>query len=132
MKIYTYYNHYGSQFDVLRELEQDTANKIKEVLDKKNPENSLSKKVEIICIFLQENKTVSQVLFRNNTANDKFAEFLFTVPQIHDSYNMISDRHDDVAKDLLMTFLVNGSYNLIRKWLLDDCPKTPKNRRIGV
>lgn len=122
----TFYNHYGSQFDVLKELEHDTANKIKEVLDKKNPDKSISKKVETMCTFLLENKAVSKVLFRNNTADDKFAEFLFTIPQMCDSYNMISDRHDDVTKDLIMTFLTNGSYSLIRKWLLDDCPKTPK------
>lgn len=122
----TFYNHYGSQFDVLRELEHDTAKKIKEILDRKNPDNSISKKVETVCIFLQENKALARVLFRNNTASDKFAEFLFTIPQMQDTYNMLDDRHDDVTKELIMTFLTNGSYCLIRKWLLEDCPKTPK------
>ncbi|MGN0164329.1 MAG: TetR/AcrR family transcriptional regulator [Candidatus Ornithomonoglobus sp.] len=122
----TFYKHYGSQYDVLRELEIDTVNKIEEVLEKKNPKNSIPKKVETMCEFFQENKAVSKILFQNNTANDEFANFLFNIPQMRDIYDMLPDRHDAAAKDLLMTFLINGSYSIIRKWLLEDCPKTPK------
>ena len=30
------------------------------------------------------------------------------------------------SKRLMITFLTNGTYHMIRQWLLEDLPKTPK------
>ncbi|MGN1097892.1 MAG: TetR/AcrR family transcriptional regulator [Clostridia bacterium] len=123
----TFYNHYGSQYDVLREVETDIINKIEKILIEKNPENLISIRVEKVCVFLQENKRIAKILFQNDTVDTEFEKFLSNIPQIYDaSYALLSDRHDSFTKDLLMTFLINGSYSLIRKWLLEDCPKSPK------
>lgn len=39
---------------------------------------------------------------------------------------MFSYAKNQDIKKLMITFLSNGTYHMIRKWILEDIPKTPK------
>lgn len=131
----TFYNHYATPSDILREMGDDLADDINALLKEKKKEHSISiqERVEFACDYLQKNKRVAKLLFQNNTPESEFASKLI---RGQDEWESISDELSSVygeeGKDLLLTFLVHGAYCMITKWLLDGVKKTPKEMGLLV
>ena len=66
------------------------------------------------------------MIFQNNSEDSEFIEKLFYCPNIWDELNKkFSNLYDEEAKNLLLTFIINGTYGMIKKWLLSYINKTP-------
>lgn len=125
----TFYNHYDMPSDILKEIGNDMAGEIQTLLKEKGLHSSISlqEKVELVCGYLQNNKRTAKLLFQNNTPESEFAVKLIKGQNQWGSVcNTLTSMHGEDGKDLLLTFLVYGAYNMITKWLLDDIKKTPK------
>ncbi|MGN1450564.1 MAG: TetR/AcrR family transcriptional regulator [Eubacteriales bacterium] len=125
----TFYNHYGCPNDVLKEIEVgvvDDLNKIWEEcgIGKNWP---INKRVEALCSYLLEHKDVSRLLFRDSYTGSEFATMLFQATYIKATYDQVlSYAECSDGKRLIITFITNGTYHMIRQWLLEDIPLTPK------
>lgn len=124
----TFYNHYGSQYEVLEEIGYDLINKIMESAnaDCKNCDWSLGQEVAEFCRYLKANKKEALFLLTNFEADSQVIQEFFKRRFTNQpDYNKFMTHYDDNTKLLLNTFMTNGIYNLIRKWLCEDIQTTP-------
>lgn len=109
-------------------IEESMINDLQIILkeNKSDGKISLAKTVELVCNYLRENYDVSKLLFKNNSIDSEFAKQLFHMPKDHaESYYYFSSKCDKETNNLMMSFVQNGIYNLIRLWLINDMNKTP-------
>lgn len=125
----TFYNHYGSPYDVLKEMECDVIEDLQMLWGKDGAGKNwpLNKRIETLCTYLREHSIVTKMLFRDSDPNSEFPVLLFNASHVRSIYEKIfSEIQDENTRKLMITFLINGAYQVIRQWLLEDIPMTPK------
>ncbi|MGN1165554.1 MAG: TetR/AcrR family transcriptional regulator [Lachnospiraceae bacterium] len=125
----TFYNHYGCPADVLREIETDVIDDLEEIWETEisGKAYQMNKRVEALCTYLLEHKKIAKLLLRDSDTNSEFATLMFQAAHVRIIYEQIfSYAKNEDSKKLMITFLTNGTYHMIRQWLLEDIPKTPK------
>lgn len=114
----TFYRYYGSQYDVLTELEEEVLRDVAYLL-RQDPASSDREKLEAICAYFERHMDSVRVLVGNNVDPD-FPQKLFGMPQVRD---MILERMgpgvDAELQRYIYIFLVNGAYHLVQEWI--DC-----------
>ncbi|MGM9858727.1 MAG: TetR/AcrR family transcriptional regulator [Bacilli bacterium] len=124
----TFYNHYGSQYDVLSEIEKNYLEEIANTLEEANIENkdSVKCKVSLVLQFMQNNLELSKMLINNNVENN-FAEHLFMLPKIEVMLNQsLSNIYDAKIKSTIISFSIYGSYKILQDWLNDANRVSPE------
>lgn len=126
----TFYNHYGCPADVLLDIENSVVNDLDEIWTKENETEknlALDKCFETLCIYISEHRKLFQLLFRNDDTTSDFAVLLMNAAHVKTIYDQISSytKNKD-KKKLITTFLTNGAYYMIRQWILEDIPMSPK------
>lgn len=125
----TFYNHYTTPSDILKEIGNEMADEIQAIFEEKNLHHkaTLQERVELACDYLQKNKQTAKLLFLNNTPESEFAVKLI---RGQSEWKLVCDGLDSMygedGKELLLTLLVHGAYCMITKWLLEDSGRTPK------
>ncbi|MGN1341113.1 MAG: TetR/AcrR family transcriptional regulator, partial [Oscillospiraceae bacterium] len=125
----TFYNHYGSQFDVLREMEMDMVRDLEEMWEDlyTTDSSTISRRAEMLCTYIMENKELTKLVFSNSETTSEFAALLFGSGRLKSIYDIIfSDEPDIYKKELMKTYYSCGSYHMLRQWILDDFPVSPK------
>lgn len=125
----TFYNHYGCPADVLKEMEIGMVRDLDEISRRScsGTEWPMNKRVEALCTYLQENRRMAKLLFRDSGIDSEFAMMLFRAQHVQSAYEEILARAGgEDSKRLIVTFLSTGAYQMIRLWLLEDIPMTPK------
>lgn len=123
----TFYNHYGSQYDVLAEISdwylQDVADAI-ESTDLQDPENLLSR-VSLVLGYMEQNLEISRLLIQNNI-DESFAQRLFSLPKIGDmlAETMRKSVSTREYRDVV-SFAISGSYKLVQNWIAEDNRRSP-------
>lgn len=114
----TFYKYYGSQYDVLTEMESELLKHIQEALGaaSKDPVHQ----IETICSYLEENADIVRLLTNNNIDPD-FPGKLFNLPQIRMMLDkQLGSRYDPESLDYAFTFMTSAGYFLIREWINKD------------
>ena len=117
----TFYKYYGSQYDVLAEMEAEMIGRVREALeDGDSSSEAIGRKMEAICSYFEQNMAAIRVLVGNNVDPD-FPEKLFSLPQIR-GYIMegLGDRYSGEQKEYVYVFLINGCYRLVREWIATE------------
>lgn len=124
----TFYAHYGCPSDVLKEIEAEFLNDIR-MLDNAPIDDvncPIEKRAETICSYFYENKKLSKLLLRNSDTSSGFAKVMFNSEHVQAIHRKVfADDDEDILK-MRITFFNNGIYHVIRQWILEDIPKTPK------
>ena len=121
----TFYNHYGCPADVLKEIEAGVIADLDQIWEKESLARNwaLDKRVEALCSYLQDHLKVAKLLFRDSDTNSEFATLLFQAAHVQATYDQVfSYVKNQDSKRLVITFLTNGTYHMIRQWLLEDVP----------
>lgn len=115
----TFYKYYGSQFDLLNDLENDSLKLINEAIDK-NVENR-EQILVVICRYLEQNITISKLLLNNNV-DPTFPEKLFSLNSIQDIYaKYVSCPNTDEEMNMYMyNYITYGIYQVIRIWINNE------------
>lgn len=125
----TFYNHYQTQFDLLNEIENDIIEQLDNELDNCpiNSSDELLLRLEIICDFIKRNEEIMKLLFINNSQDSPFILKLFRVEKsIGEMPSNFFETYGQDGIDLLITFLVTGGYNMLKKWIVNDMHKSSK------
>ena len=122
----TFYAHFGSPRDVLLEIEQDAANDIRKIgpcAAKKDIREHLEK----VCDYLYAHRETQEIIMRNNTDDDLAVALTNSAFSVCMPSSYIAGAgKDETETDFAYTFICYGMYHVIRKWLLLDIAKTPK------
>jgi len=117
----TFYNHYGSQYDVLAEIRdwylRDIAEAI-ESTDLQDPENLWSR-VSLVLNYMEQNLEISRLLIHNNI-DETFAHRLFSLPKIEDMLaETLKESVSSRAYRDVVSFVISGSYKLVQNWIAE-------------
>lgn len=125
----TFYSHYADQYDLLRQIEEETLSWAKEViisLLSKTEKHEMMKLLEQICQYCVENSRHLQVLMSDKGDID-FQKQLFTLIYQQCGIDPSPDSEGDTAtREYYFIFIVAGSVGLIRQWLKNGLNKTAK------
>ena len=130
----TFYNHYGSQFDVLKDMELDMINDLDNIWENgiHKDDWTLSKRATAFCRYLSENKRFVKLIFLNcdidnGNIDSEFSSLLINAAHVHNFYTKnFSNEKEKQKHNLMTTFVAHGTYQMVRKWLIEDMPITPE------
>lgn len=130
----TFYKHFGSQYDVMREIEDDMLADISRLFD--GLSEITAKNIQIItekiCEYLQKNKEYAYIIEKNPSSAESFFLRIFELPQLQFFYEtQLCNGYDGESAELIYAFLASGSSAIIRKWLYTG-KKTPREVSVLV
>lgn len=120
----TFYNHYGSQYDLLGEISGRFLDSIAAALDCADirDQRDVRERVTKVLLYLQQNRDLSLMLLNNNI-DPGFARRLFALPKIGGMLNAaLADCGDERERRATMAFIIQGSYKLIQDWINEEAP----------
>ncbi len=118
----TFYNHYGSQYDLLEDITRRFINDIAGQLASADADrkDSVRERVTVVLSYLEQHLTLSRLLLNNNV-DPQFAEKLFSLPKITDLLQAaLKDCQDGVRQKAIISFAIHGSYRLLQEWINSD------------
>ena len=124
----TFYRHYQTPKDVLLELETEFIKQASPLTRCPQNVNEARKMLEYACTYFYDHTDIAKVLFRCSTEEDlmrRFKEFYRQFIELMKKDRQFSDLDEDTAK-IIIAFMGGGGYCLLRQWILEDIPKTPK------
>lgn len=120
----TFYKYYGSQYDLLKEMEDDLLTKIEENLS--GEETTTLRRMEQVLIYAKSNMKLCKLLLNSNVDAD-FPKRLLNHPAIIAKMeHMISSAGDPVSISYLYDCVLYGGYQMIKRWVNEDCQIAPK------
>jgi len=122
----TFYKYYGSQYDLLSDMEDEVLYRIGEYIgndiDIKNSGTQIAK----IILFINENINLFKVLINNNE-DPTFPEKLFNLPMLKETVNMqLSEEYNESELEYIFTFVVNGGLSILKRWLNQENRESPE------
>jgi len=123
----TFYKYYGSQFDLLKDMENAVLLQIGEYLNvsKDQPDYDV-RALTKIAVYLQENLDLCRFLI-NNIVDAEFPEKLLNLPMIRQLLNeQLADECEKEELEYVYQLVVNGGFSVIRRWINKDDRETPE------
>lgn len=115
----TFYKNYGSQYDLLAEMEDEFLNRIRESIGKheaNQPGTSMAGLVEALT-YAEENILLCRLLINNNI-DPEFPKRLLYLPQIQRQLeNLLGSVYDEGKIEYLSAFVMQGCYSVVQKWI---------------
>jgi len=117
----TFYAHYKDQYDLLRQIEEETLAYFENMLDKykdKHSKKETTQMLEEMLTYIANNFNSIQVLLSEN-GDILFQKKLF---QHFTNHSLVTDylaerQKDDEARAYYSVFIVHGSIGLVQHWL---------------
>lgn len=125
----TFYNHYSCPADILTEIENTIIEDLGTIWEEKYERGNwpLNKRIEALCMYIAQRRDLFKLLLRDSDTSSGFPAMLMKATHVRMTYEQVfSYAKSEDNKRLMTTFLSNGAYFLIRQWVLEDIPKTPK------
>lgn len=124
----TFYRHYETPRNVLLELELDFVKQITPLTTPHKTGAEAQQALENACSYIYEHADVAKILFRCNTDEDVMRglnEFYRHFLELRKAELQLAQIDEDTVR-AMVSLLGGGCYCLIRQWILEDIPKTPK------
>ena len=119
----TFYKYYGSQFDLLSEMEQDLLVSIEEVLAAQDDYSKNA--IEQILIYLENDIEFIRLLINSNV-DPEFPKKLFSLPPIQRMLNELMAKIPEEESDYYNRFLLFGAYEVVRTWVNKESREKPE------
>lgn len=89
--------------------------------------STVRERTEMLCAYIKDNRDFTKLVFSNSDTNSEFASLLFGSVRLQSIYEMIfSKENDNYKRELMKTYFSYGAYHMVRQWVLDDFPISPK------
>lgn len=122
----TFYKHYGSQYDLLKEMEDEVLAQIEKdmVVDRKN---GMDDKYLISTLtFLSKNIELCQMLINSNV-DPEFPQKLLYLPSIKKLLQeILPEKSNPNEAAYTYEFMVHGGYNMLKRWINQENRETPE------
>lgn len=119
----TFYKYYGSQYDLLEDMETDLITQIDNYFDVDDDNDDLSRNFKKAAYLIYDNIDLCRLLLNNNIDPD-FPKKLLMSPNIastklHNSYSR--DKFEYVTE-----FIAGGAFALVKMWLNKENRESPE------
>lgn len=120
----TFYKYYASQYDLLKEMEDDFLEEIEKSLAVDSKETT--DRVIHILHYAQSNKKLCKLLMTYNI-DPEFPKRLLYSPAIMQKMDeIVSTKKDSIEISYLYDCILYGGYQMIKRWVNEDCQIPPK------
>ena len=123
----TFYKYYGSQYDLLADMENQVLNEIEGYLSTRvdNIRYDLSILDQIVT-FVGEHPDLFQILFNNNI-DPKFPQKLFNLPIIREILtDHLQTMYGNDYHEYVYSLIVNGGFSVIKDWINKENRESPE------
>lgn len=123
----TFYNHYGSQYDVLNEIAhmyiQSTSYAvINDLAARKNIHECLTRVLQ----YMKDNLEFAKLVL-NQDNYDLISHITFSLPQFDNMViKHLPETLDFEEKKAISSYVQYGTVRLLKEWILSDCLKSPE------
>lgn len=123
----TFYRHYQQPRDILRAVRQEIIRDVQALAEKARPETNLQGWLEDLCRYFLEHADRLRVLFRTRT-DEEFVETIQSIcrESVARSRDRLRDHRDEDSLKLTAYCCAGGFYYVLRQWLLEPIPKSPR------
>lgn len=124
----TFYKYYNTPQDVLSDIALELIKDMKKMYPPMQTLEEVRYCIVKVCEYIYEHADLIRLLIHANAD----IEIATAISELHQNFREEQSRFgvlkdvDDESLALTAVFIGGGSYLLIRKWLLDDIHKTPK------
>ena len=126
----TFYNHYGSQYDLLKDISQRFIDSIAAHLSSEDSDDreSIHRRVATVFEYIAKNRELA-VLLLNNNIDPGFAERIFSLQKINELLDAaLAGCHDEQERSATISFVIHGSYRLLQDWINQDKRSSPQEQ----
>lgn len=120
----TFYKYYGSQYDLLNDIENDLFSELDRHLAAIDQEE-LDNLKQVMEYLLEEQEKCTVLI--NTVPDQEFSEKLFSLPAVHAlMQGRIPGSFTAKQKEYARIFIFQGGYAIIRQWLNDKNRESPE------
>ncbi|MDR1604208.1 MAG: TetR/AcrR family transcriptional regulator [Gracilibacteraceae bacterium] len=112
----TFYKHYGSQYDLLADIENEVLTSIASYVGPDDSTDGAMRQFAKIISYIDDNIDICRILFDNNIGPD-FPAKLISLPRIRQSIAKFEQGRSKNILEYTFSFVVAGSFDLIRIWM---------------
>lgn len=123
----TFYKHYDSQYDLLRDIEDDLFSEIEDILSNHSSISDTDRDAQLAKVlnYMKDNLDLCQILMLYNI-DPEFENKLMNIPVIIKRSNPNSDcTLSSCNYSHTQLFILDGAYNMIKRWIINNCPESP-------
>ncbi len=128
----TFYKYYGSQFDLLKEIEDEVLMRIENNLpcsdsvpSDQRPDSDHTNLINILN-FIGKNIDLIRMLINSNV-DSEFPQKLLYLPTIHEQLKkVIPDVNVQPEADYIYDFIVYGGYSMLKRWINQEDRESPE------
>lgn len=119
----TFYKYYGSQYDLLTDIEQDVIQFVNQALHENN--SDIFRLIYVICCYLEENVKLIRLLINNNI-DPNFPEKLFSLKIVQESF--LSNYQYSTMNDIeyLYNYITYGTFRILSLWINREQRESPE------
>ena len=120
----TFYKYYGSQFDLLGDMEKD----ILDLLSKAIKEHAANPVmiIKTVCEYLEDHLEFGRLIINNNV-DPLFPQKLFSLAAVREAaLTKYAGRQDEAVLEYLFNYLAYGAYRVICVWLNKEDREPPE------
>lgn len=120
----TFYKYYGSQFDLLADMEND----LLEFLSKTMTEHASDPKtiIRIVCEYLENHLEFARLILNNNV-DPLFPQKIFSLDILREAvFEKNTGRQNEAGRDYLFNYLTYGAYRVLSLWLNKEQRESPE------
>lgn len=121
----TFYKYYGSQYDLLREMEEDVLLQIEHVLSSTLDSATGIEHLKQTLMFIDENLDLCKILF-NNSIDIHFLDKLIEIPTIVKFNNHLNEEYNEYELSYIFAFIMDGALSIIRQWINKPNHESPE------
>jgi AcrR family transcriptional regulator len=123
----TFYKYYGSQYDLLKDMETEVLSQIDSVLgaSEDRPKSDLQLLTKIAA-YMNDNIDLCRLLI-NNAVDSEFPEKLLSLPKIQRLLSaQLEAKYDCGELGYIDQFVINGGFSMIKSWINKDNREPPE------
>ena len=121
----TFYKYYGSQYDLLNDMEEEILNDLENYLKEEEDDREDMWLLRMLT-FINDHIILYRLLLNNNV-DPQFPEKLFNLPSTREFVNgIIGDKCSPEEREYLHGFLISGGFDIVMRWMNRDQRETPE------
>jgi len=124
----TFYNHYNDQFDLLRQVQNEFANEVEALREKRQSEGmDTTDMIAELVEYLGEQLSLCKILFNTNGGNELINKLMTGSYEVFlETWKQKLKNPSERQLEMLYCFISNGASASIRNWVLSDKKETPR------